>query len=58
MKDVAVGSADGVLAEVRGLAQAVIVRDAAAVDRESRFPDTQLSALGPVGALGLLVPRE
>ena len=58
MTDVAVGSADGVLAEVRGLAQAVIVRDAAAVDRESRFPDTQLSALGQVGALGLLVPRE
>jgi alkylation response protein AidB-like acyl-CoA dehydrogenase len=36
----------------------LIAADAAAIDRESRFPDAQLSALGQVGALGLLVPRE
>jgi len=58
MTEVAVGSADGVLAEVRELAQALIAPGAAAIDRESRFPDAQLSALGQVGALGLLVPRE
>lgn len=58
MAEVAVGNADGVLAEVRDLAQALIAPGAAAVDRESRFPDEQLSALGRAGALGLLVPRE
>ncbi|HUA07446.1 MAG TPA: acyl-CoA dehydrogenase family protein [Solirubrobacteraceae bacterium] len=58
MTQVAVGNADGVLAEVRDLARALIAADATAVDRESRFPDAQLSALGQVGALGLLVPRE
>ncbi|HUA49341.1 MAG TPA: acyl-CoA dehydrogenase family protein [Solirubrobacteraceae bacterium] len=58
MPQVAVGGPDGVPAEVRDLAQAQIAADAAAVDRESRFPDAQLSALGQVGALGLLVPRE
>jgi len=58
MTEVAVGSADGVLAEVREQAQALIAPGAAAIDRESRFPDAQLSALGQVGALGLLVPRE
>jgi alkylation response protein AidB-like acyl-CoA dehydrogenase len=58
MAEVAVSNADGVLAEVRGLAQAVVAPGAVAVDRESRFPGAQLSALGRVGALGLLVPRE
>jgi alkylation response protein AidB-like acyl-CoA dehydrogenase len=58
MAQVAVGNTDGVLAEVRDLAQALIAADAAAVDRESRFPDAQLSALAQVGALGLLVPSE
>jgi alkylation response protein AidB-like acyl-CoA dehydrogenase len=58
MTDVAVGNADGVLAEVRDLAQALIAPGAVEIDRESRFPDEQLKALGQVGALGLLVPRE
>ncbi len=58
MAEVAVRNVDGVLAEVRGLAQTLIAPRAAETDRESRFPDEQLSALGPVGALGLLVPRE
>jgi alkylation response protein AidB-like acyl-CoA dehydrogenase len=57
MAEVAVGNADGVLAEVRDLAQTLIAPGAAETDRESRFPDEQLSALGQVGALGLLVPR-
>ena len=58
MAEVAVGNVDGVLAEVRELAQALIAPGAAGIDRESRFPDEQLSALAQVGALGLLVPRE
>jgi isovaleryl-CoA dehydrogenase len=58
MAEVAVGNAGGVLAEVRELARALIAPGAAGVDRESRFPDEQLSALAKVGALGLLVPRE
>jgi isovaleryl-CoA dehydrogenase len=58
MAEVAVGNADGVLAEVRDLAQTLIAPAAAEIDRESRFPDEQLSALGRVGALGLLVPGE
>jgi isovaleryl-CoA dehydrogenase len=58
MAEVAVSNADGVLAEVRDLAQATIAPGAAAVDREPRFPSAQLSALAQVAALGLLVPRE
>jgi isovaleryl-CoA dehydrogenase len=58
MAEVAVGNVDGLLAEVRDLAQTLIAPGAAEIDRESRFPDDQLSALGRVGALGLLVPRE
>ena len=58
MAEVAVSNVDGVLAEVRELAQAMIAPGAAEIDRESRFPDEQLSALAQVGALGLLVPRE
>ena len=58
MAEVAVSNVDGVLAEVRELAQALIAPGAAGIDRESRFPDEQLSALAQVGALGLLVPRE
>ncbi len=58
MAEVAVGNVDGVLAEVRDLAQALIAPGAAGIDRESRFPAEQLSALAQVGALGLLVPRE
>ncbi len=58
MAEVAVSNADGVLAEVRDLAQAMIAPGAAAVDREPRFPSAQLSALAQVDALGLLVPRE
>lgn len=58
MAEVAVGNHVGVLAEVRDLARAQIADGAAAIDRESRFPEAQLSALGQVGALGLLVPRE
>jgi isovaleryl-CoA dehydrogenase len=58
MAEVAVGNVDGVLAEVRDLAQSLIAPGAAEVDRESRFPDEQLSALGQAGALGLLVPPE
>ena len=58
MTRVAVGNADGVLAEVRDLAETLIAPGAAEIDREFRFPDEQLSALGQVGALGLLVPRE
>jgi isovaleryl-CoA dehydrogenase len=58
MAEVAAGNVDGVLADVRELAQALIAPGAAGVDRESRFPDEQLSALGQAGALGLLVPRE
>lgn len=56
MAEVAVGNVDGVLAEVRELAQALIAPAAAEIDRESRFPDEQLSALAQVGALGLMVP--
>lgn len=56
MAEVAVGNADGVLAEVRDLAQTLIAPGAAEIDRESRFPDEQLSSLGRAGALGLLVP--
>ena len=58
MAEVAVGNVDGVLAEVRVLAQALIAPAAAEIDRESRFPDEQLSALAQVGALGLMVPCE
>jgi isovaleryl-CoA dehydrogenase len=58
MAEVAVSNVDGVLAEVRDLAQAMIAPGAAAVDREPRFPSAQLSALAQVDALGLLVPRE
>jgi isovaleryl-CoA dehydrogenase len=58
MAQVAVGNVDVVLAEVRDLAQALIAPGAAAIDRESRFPHAQLTALGQVGALGLLVPGE
>ncbi len=58
MAEVAVGNVEGVLAEVRELAQALIAPGAAGIDRESRFPDEQLSALAQVGALGLLVPCE
>jgi isovaleryl-CoA dehydrogenase len=58
MLEVAVGNVDGVLAEVRDLAQTLIAPGAARIDSESRFPDAQLSALGQVGALGLLVPSE
>ncbi len=58
MAEVAVGNVDGVLADVRELAHALIAPGAAGIDRESGFPDEQLSALGQAGALGLLVPRE
>ena len=58
MAEVAVGNVDSVLAEVRDLARSRIAPGAAEIDRESRFPDDQLSALGEVGALGLLVPGE
>jgi isovaleryl-CoA dehydrogenase len=58
MTEVAVGNVDSVLAEVGDLAQTLIAPGAAEIDRESRFPDEQLSALGQVGALGLLVPGE
>src|SRR5215469_17839634 len=58
MAQVAVGNAEGLLSEVRDLAQALIAPGAAAIDRESRFPEAQLSALGQVGALGLLVPCD
>jgi alkylation response protein AidB-like acyl-CoA dehydrogenase len=58
MAEVAVGNVDSVLAEVRDLAGSRIAPSAAEIDRESRFPDEQLRALGEVGALGLLVPRE
>ncbi len=58
MSEVALSNVDGVLAEVRELAQSLIAPGAAGIDRESRFPDEQLSALAQVGGLGLLVPRE
>jgi isovaleryl-CoA dehydrogenase len=58
MAEVAVGNVDSVLAEVRDLARSLIAPGAAEIDRKSRFPDDQLSALGAVGALGLLVPGE
>lgn len=45
MAEVAVGSADGVLAEVRDLAQTLIAPGAAEIDRESQLSDTQLSEL-------------
>ena len=38
MAEVAVGNLDGVLAEVRELARALIAPGAAGVDRESRLP--------------------
>jgi alkylation response protein AidB-like acyl-CoA dehydrogenase len=58
MAEVAVGNVDGVLAGIRDLAHALIAKHAAETDRESRFPEGQLSALGQVGALGLLVPGD
>jgi isovaleryl-CoA dehydrogenase len=58
MAEVAVRNVDRVLAEVRDLAQALIAERAAEIDRESRFPAEQLSALAQVGALGLMVPGE
>ena len=58
MAEVVVRNIDGVLAEVRDLAQALIAPGAAEIDRESRFPDEHLRALAQIGALGLLVPRE
>lgn len=58
MAEVAVSNVDGVLAEVREVAHALIAPGAAGIDRESRFPDEQLNALAQVGALGLLVPRD
>jgi isovaleryl-CoA dehydrogenase len=58
MAEVGVGNVGSVLAEVSALAQSVIAPGAAEVDRESRFPAEQLSALGQTGALGLLVPRD
>jgi alkylation response protein AidB-like acyl-CoA dehydrogenase len=58
MAEVAVGNVDGVLAEVRDLARSRIAPGAVEIDRESRFPDDRLSALGEVGALGLLVPGQ
>jgi alkylation response protein AidB-like acyl-CoA dehydrogenase len=58
MAEVAVRNIDGVLAEVRELAKTLIAPGAAEIDRESRFPEEQLSALGRAGALGLLVPAE
>ena len=58
MSEVAVGNVDSVLAEVRDLARTLIAPGAAEIDHESRFPDEQLSALGRVGALGLLVPGD
>jgi isovaleryl-CoA dehydrogenase len=58
MAEVAVSNVDSVLAQVRELAQSRIAPAAAEVDSQSRFPDEQLSALGQVGALGLLVPHE
>jgi isovaleryl-CoA dehydrogenase len=54
----AAGSVDGALANVRELAHTLIAPAAAAIDRESRFPEEQLSALARAGALGLLVPSE
>jgi isovaleryl-CoA dehydrogenase len=58
MTGVAVGDVGAVLAEVQGLARTLIAQRAAEIDRESRFPDDQLSALGQAGALGLMVPRD
>src|ERR1700733_8618997 len=58
MAEVAVGNVDSVLGEIRDLAGSRIAPGAARIDRESRFPDEQLRALGEVGALGLLVPGE
>jgi hypothetical protein len=58
MAEIAVRNVDGVLADARDLAQALIAPGAAEIDRESRFPVEHLSALGQIGALGLLVPRE
>jgi hypothetical protein len=55
MAEVAVGNVDGVLAEVRDLSRSRIAPGAAEIDRESRLPDEQPSALGEVGALGLMV---
>jgi alkylation response protein AidB-like acyl-CoA dehydrogenase len=58
MAEAAVGNVDGVLVEVRELAQALIASGAAGIDPESRFPDEQLSALAQAGALRLLMPCE
>jgi isovaleryl-CoA dehydrogenase len=58
MTEVAVGDVGAVLAEVQDLARTCIAQGAAEVDRESRFPDEQLSALARAGALGLMVPRD
>jgi alkylation response protein AidB-like acyl-CoA dehydrogenase len=48
----------GLLATTREVAEGRITAEAARVDRERIFPADNLRALGDVGALGLLVPRE
>ena len=55
MAEVAVGNVNGVLAEVRDLAQVLIAPGAGEIDHESRFPDEHLRALAQISALGLLV---
>ena len=58
MAEVAMPGVDGVLDEVRELVHGLIAQGAAETDRQSRFPDEQLSALAQAGALGLMVPAE
>lgn len=58
MAGTAVGKADGVLEDIRELAQTQIADGAAEIDRDARFPQEQLAALGKAGALGLMVPGE
>jgi acyl-CoA dehydrogenase len=55
---IAIGSPTTFLADVRGIAVEIAGPNAAAVDREARFPVETVEALKEIGALGALVPVE
>jgi acyl-CoA dehydrogenase len=55
---IAIGSPTTFLADVRRIAVEIAGPNAAAVDREARFPVETVEALKEIGALGALVPVE
>jgi isovaleryl-CoA dehydrogenase len=58
MSEVTTCAVEDVLDRIRGIAESTITEHSVAVDREGRFPEENLGALGDVDALGLLVDRE